>query len=130
MLKENTKISYLKKVKENKPLFQSEAIDWPEKLGRLLLKNTFPKVEFLNNESITDYILKELKSEKFIEEKIDDDIDPNNHFKLTQKWEHFLKSYQDSLKYRIELWLSDYPLLFTNLIAIIALVISIIALFK
>ena len=86
MLKETTKISYLQKIEKSETLFQPETKDWLRKHIRLFLNQTSDyKGEFLNNESVTDYILQELKSEKLIEEKINNDFDPNNHFKLTQK---------------------------------------------
>lgn len=85
MLKESIKISYLRKIEGNEPLFPSETKDWLRKQVRLFLNKADYKGNFLNNESVNDYILKELVSKGFIEEKDDGDNNPNNHFKLTQK---------------------------------------------
>jgi hypothetical protein len=54
----------------------------------------------------------------------------NEKFFLTIKWKAYLKNNPNYNLSKVEWFLTDYPLFFTNLIAWLALIISIIALYK
>lgn len=133
-MKEHQKIEYLECIK-NKKL--SEIKD--EKFKIQLEVSSFDDThnQPTNETSLTlsqrwsiyDFFLNELLDEEYIEENMKAWSDINKKFSLTLKWSAYLEDSKKLLR-KAEIYLTDYPLIITNSIAFLALIISIIALFN
>lgn len=134
MIKEHQKIKYLEliknqtlsKLKNEKFKTQLEASSFLDTYNQ---PNSNTSLTLSQRWSIDDFIINELLNEQYIEESMQAWTDINQKFLLTLKWNVYLENNKNLLR-RIEIYLIDYPLIVTNSIAFLALVISIIALFN
>ncbi len=134
MIKEHQKIEYLQLIQDQElsKLKHEKFQIWLEVSSIFDTHNSTnnkTSLDLSNRWSIHDFILCKLLDEEYIEENMKAWSDINKKFSLTLKWIAYLEDSKKLLR-KAEIYLTDYPLIITNSIAFLALIISIIALFN